>query len=258
MFRKLGQSSFTTIRTAGGLALFSAEALWATFVRAFSLRRILFHIYEIGARTTPLILMVSFFAGLVLGIQAYFSLVRFGSESALGSLVSLSIVRELGPVLTAVMVVGQAGSAISAQIGMERNSEQIDALRVMRIPPMAYLIGPRLVASLLCYPILTGFFNWVGIFGGKVAAVDLLSMDSGVYWSSVRSGITPDDVCDSLIKAVVFGFLTMLVCCFEGYYTHERSSVRGARGVNESATRAVVISSVLILLSDYLITSYLV
>jgi phospholipid/cholesterol/gamma-HCH transport system permease protein len=243
------------VQSLGAASLFAVEALAVTLFRDFSLRKILAHIYEIGVKTTPLILMVGFFSGLVLGLQGYFSLIRFGSEALLGSLVALTIIREVGPVFAAVMIVGQAGSAMAAEIGVQRNSEQIDALKIMGIRPLAFLIGPRLIAAAVVFPIQTALFNSIGIWGGHVSAVEILGIDNGVYWSSIRTGVFPTDIYGSILKASVFGLLTITVCCFEGFFTHERAFSKGARGVSESATRAVVISSVLILLSDYIITS---
>ncbi|MGJ3242247.1 MAG: MlaE family ABC transporter permease [Opitutales bacterium] len=244
------------VRRLGAAALFGTKAFSQSATRDFSPRKILLYIYEIGLRTLPLVLMVGFFTGMVLGLQGYYTLVDFGSESLIGSLVALTVVREIGPVLTAIMVVGQAGSAMSAEIGVQRNTEQIDALQVMGIPPLSFLVGPRIIAAVLCFPLLTAFFNTIAIWGGYVSSVAILGVDGGVYLANVRVGIAWNDLLDSHLKAAIFGLLTVTVCCFAGYFTHEFANLRGARGVSQSATRAVVISSVLILFSDYLITSF--
>lgn len=255
LIQGLGRTAMVALGTAGSMAVFLVETLGCTLMRWRSLRRVLQYIHQIGVKTTPLIVMVSFFTGMVLALQAYYSLVRFGSEALVGSLVALAVVREIGPVLSAVMIVGQAGSALTAEIGVQRNSEQLDALQVMGIRPLGYVVGPRILAAVVAYPLLTAIFNVVAIWGGAFSAVSILGMDAGVFWGNVRSGLDPDAVFDSLLKAVLFGGLTILICAFEGYFTHTRSTSRGARGVSESATRAVVLSSVTILFANYVLTS---
>jgi phospholipid/cholesterol/gamma-HCH transport system permease protein len=192
-----------------------------------------------------------------MGLQLYYTLVKFGAESALGTAVALSIIRELGPVLTALMVVGQAGSAMASELGIQRNDEQIDALQTMGIDPLGFLVGPRLVATLICFPILTAIFDLIGIFGGYLTGSLLLNVDSGVYWNRVFESVTWADVQGGYIKALVFGLLTISICAYRGYNTHRKASFPGVRGVSESATRAVVWSSVTVLAADYLITSFL-
>jgi phospholipid/cholesterol/gamma-HCH transport system permease protein len=256
MIRELGSFSLGVIHSTGAAATFAGRSLCAAFY-PLSIRKLLLYIYEMGVRTTPLVLLVGFFTGMVLGLQGYYTLVKFGSEGLLGSAVALTIVREIGPVLTAVMVVGQAGSSMAAEIGVQRNSEQIDALKIMGINPLAFLIGPRLLAALIVFPSLTAFFDLIGMWGGFVSGSGVLGVDEGIYWGNLMLSLKPVDVIGGLVKSVVFGFITILVCCFEGYYTHVRSTLPGARGVSASATRAVVISSVLILVSDYLITAFI-
>lgn len=245
---------FAFVRSVGQAFLFGIAAL----ISGFSIPKISRHVVEIGVRTLPLVILVGFFTGMVLGLQGYYALSRFGSESLIGSMVALTIIREIGPVLAAIMVVGQAGSALAAEIGMQRNSEQIDALKIMGINPLAFLIGPRLIAAVISYPILTGMFDLVGIIGGQVSSVYILGIDQGVFWANARGGVEMSDLYGSLLKGAVFGMVTILVCCFEGFHSTTRSWARGARGVSESATRAVVISSILILITDYLITSFLI
>lgn len=163
---------------------------------------------------------------------------------------------EIGPVFTAIMIVGQAGSAMCAEIGIQRNAEQIDALHTMRINPLGLLVSPRLYAALIAFPILTAFFDIVGIFGGHLTGVEMLGVDSGAYWNRIHEGVSVKNVMDGFIKALTFGLLTTVICTFQGYYTHIKASVPGARGVSQSTTRAVVLSSIAILASDYLITSF--
>jgi len=182
-------------------------------------------------------------------------LAKFGSEASLGATVAISLVNGLAPVLAALMIVGQAGSALAAELGIQRNSEQIDALETMGINPLGYFVGPRLVAALVVFPFHTAFFDLIGILGGYMSGVLLLSQEPGIYWQSVHSGLLPNNVYGGLVKSLAFGFTVTAICAFEGFNTHRRSSEPGVRGVSESTTRAVVYSSIAVLALDYLITS---
>ena len=193
-----------------------------------------------------------------MGLQLYYTLVKFGAQSALGTAVSLSLIRELGPVLTALMVVGQAGSALASELGIQRNDEQIDALSSMGVSPLAYLVGPRLWAGLICFPILTTFFDLIGILGGYITGSLLLNVDAGVYWHRVFTSVQVADVFGGFLKAFFFGFICMVICLYYGYYTHLKSELKGVRGVSQTATRSVVYSSICVLAADYLITSFLI
>jgi phospholipid/cholesterol/gamma-HCH transport system permease protein len=204
------------------------------------------------------VLVVGLFTGLVLGLQGYYVLARFGSTGLLGTLVSLTLARELAPVLGALMIVGQAGSAIAAEIGIHRNSEQIDALTIMGVDPLGYLITPRLFAALLVFPILTVAFTFVGLVGGYLSGSVLLGLDAGVYWSAVHYAIRVADVRECLLKALVFGVITIAICCHSGFTTHRRTGVAGSRAVSLSTIRGVVFASIATLAVDYLITSFLV
>jgi phospholipid/cholesterol/gamma-HCH transport system permease protein len=195
---------------------------------------------------------------MVLGLQSYHALVKFGAKGAVGTLVALSLIRELGPVLTAIMITARAGSAITAEIGIQRISEQIDALQTMRIDPLRYLISPKITASIISFPILSTLFNLVGIIGGYISAVVLLGLNSGTYFHSIQANVDMKDVSDGLIKTLVFAVIVATVCCYQGYFAHMRTDGRGAKAVGLSTTSAVVISCVLILVSDYIVTSLLI
>ncbi len=257
MIAATGRYSIEVVRNCGEFAIFVARSLYALIgLRALG-AKIIRAIYEMGVRCSPIVLTVGGFTGLVLGLQGYYTLSKFGSASILGSTVALTLVRELGPVLTALMIVGQAGSALAAEIGIQRNSEQIDALDTMGVKPLGFLVGPRLIAALIVFPLHTALFDLVGIVGGYVTGVILLSLESGVYWQNVYTGVTIADVSGGFYKAIAFGFIVTAICAFEGYHTHRKSSEPGARGVSQSTTRAVVFSSVAVLTVDYVITSLL-
>lgn len=251
----LGRAALDVVRELGLFSIFIAQSLASLWrLRAFS-RKFSRAIFEMGVRCVPIILTVGCFTGLIIGLQGYRTLVRFASESSLGTTVALSLVNGLAPVLTALMIVGQAGSALAAELGIQRNSEQIDALETMGVNPLGYFVGPRLVAALLVFPLHTVFFDLIGIFGGYLSGVVLLGQEPGVYWQSVHSGLQPSNVCGGLLKSLAFGFTVTAICAFEGFNTHRRSSESGARGVSQSTTRAVVYSSIAVLALDYLITS---
>lgn len=240
------------------MALFTSRSFAAAIGSRRLGRRLVRSIYEQGVRCLPVILIVGLFTGLVLGLQGYYTLNRFGSTGLLGQLVALTLARELAPVLAALMLVGQAGSALTAELGIQRNSEQIAALETMGIDPLGFLIAPRLLAALIVYPIMSVLFTLIGLFGGWLSGSVLLSLEGGVYWTAVYKAVGPADVRECLIKAVVFGVLTIALCCHNGFHAHRRRGATGARAVSASTTRAVVFSSIGVLSADYLITSLLV
>jgi phospholipid/cholesterol/gamma-HCH transport system permease protein len=189
--------------------------------------------------------------GMVLALQGYNTLVRFGAEQSLGAVVGLSLIRELGPVLTGLLVAGRAGSAMAAQIGMMVSTEQIDGMRTLAVDPMHYVVMPKALAMSIAMPLLSALFIVAAVFGGYLVGVKLLGVDGGVYLSSLEDAVEfGDDVLGSLLKAWVFGLLVALVATYRGYTT-ERSS----QGVSAATTSTVVTASVCILLADYVITA---
>lgn len=256
MIGRIGRKSIGLVSELGELSLFGARSLGSVLSPKHPFEKLVRSIYEIGMRCVPITLIVGLFTGLVLGLQLYYVLTKFSSESLLGQAVALSIIMEIGPVFTAIMIVGQAGSALSAEIGIQRNAEQIDALRTMRIDPLGFLVSPRLYAALICFPILTTLFDLVGILGGHLTGVEMLGVDSGAYWNRIYESVSLKNIGDGYIKALVFGLVTTTICSFQGYFTQLKSSVPGARGVSQTTTRAVVLSSIAILACDYLITSF--
>lgn len=257
MIAATGRFAIDLVREWGCFALFVGQSMVSLGRVRGVFSKITRAMWEMGVRCTPIILTVGCFTGLVLGLQGYNTLAKFGSEAILGTTVALSLIRELGPVLAALMIVGQAGSAMAAEIGIQRNTEQIDALETMGVNPLGFLIAPRLVAALFVFPIHTAFFDLIGILGGYITGVLLMSVDPGVYWQSVYNGTRPNDIAGGFYKALAFGFIVTAICAYEGYNTHRKSSQPGARGVSESTTRAVVFSSIAVLAVDYVITSFL-
>ncbi len=251
LVRRLGRLSLDYVQGTGRAMLFVLEALGLAFLPPYRGRRVLAEIYFIGFKSCLLIMLTAAFTGMVLGLQGYYTLRKFGSEGALGSAVALSLIRELGPVLTALMVSGRAGSAITAEIGIMRITEQLDALDTMAVNPLQFVVTPKLLAGLVSVPLLTGIFDVVGILGGYAVGVGLLGVSSGAFFSGMVQSVVTLDVHGGLVKSVVFGLTVMAVACYNGYYTE-----RGAEGVARATTDTVVTSAVLVLLWDYLLTSF--
>jgi phospholipid/cholesterol/gamma-HCH transport system permease protein len=256
-FLLAGRRTIARVNDMGAGAIFLVLAVLMVF-HPKQIPKIVQQVYYIGARSTTIVMLVALFTGMVLGLQSYHALVKFGAQGSLGTLVALSLVRELGPVLTAIMITARAGSAITAEIGIQRISEQIDALDTMRIDPLRYLISPRIIAAIISFPLLTAFFDLTGIIGGYLSGVVLLGVNAGTYFYRVQTSVEMKDVTDGFIKALVFAVIVSTVCCYQGYFAHVRTDSHGAKAVGLSTTSAVVLSCVLILVADYVVTSLLI
>ena len=256
LFDPFGQRVMVLVNNLGAAMIFLLKALALIFGRKQP-AAIIQQINMIGVKTVNIVALVGFFTGMVMGLQLYYTLVQYGSVGVLGSAVALSIIRELGPVLTAIMITARAGSSMTAEIGIQRNSEQIDALYTMRIDPVGYLISPKVAASIISFPILTALFDLIGILGGYVSGCVIMGVNSGSYFYRVVSSVTLEDVNGGFIKALVFAVIVSTICCYQGYFTHMRTDSYGARSVSLSTTSAVVLSCVSILVADYIVTSFL-
>ena len=255
-FYSLGKRTLDVINNLGAIAIFFTLAFLKIF-RKKQVREIIQQVFFIGAKSSNIVMLIGLFTGMVLGLQLYYTLTKFGSQGVLGSVVALSLIRELGPVLTAIMITARAGSAMTAELGILRISEQIDALYTMRIDPVRYLISPRIAASIISFPLLTAFFDLVGILGGYLTGVVLLGVNKGAYFYRIHAYVDMTDIRGGFIKSLVFAVLVSSICCFQGYFTHLRTDSYGAKGVSLSTTSAVVLSCVMILVSDYVVTSFL-
>jgi phospholipid/cholesterol/gamma-HCH transport system permease protein len=256
-FAAIGRAAISWISNLGASAVFLFLAI-RNIVRPKQVPKIIQQVYFIGAKSSMIIMLVGLSTGMVMGLQFYRALVKVGAEGALGTLVALSLVREMGPILTAIMIAARAGSAITAEIGIQRISEQIDALDTMRIDPLRYLISPRIAASIISFPLLTALFDLIGIIGGYISGVLLLGANAGTYLHRVQVSMDINDVTEGFIKAIVFAVIVSTVCCYQGYFAHMRTDSHGAKAVGLSTTSAVVISCVLILVADYVLTSLLI
>lgn len=256
LFDPIGRRMTRVVDNLGAATIFLARALLLIFGRK-QVRSIIQHINIIGARTVNIVALVGLFTGMVMGLQLYYTLVKYGSVGVLGSAVALSIIRELGPVLTAIMITARAGSAMTAEIGIQRNSEQIDALFTMRIDPIGYLISPKIAAAIVSFPILTALFDLIGIVGGYISGVVLMGVNEGAYFYRIQNSVEMSDINGGFIKSLVFAVIVATICCYQGYFTHMREDSFGARSVSRSTTAAVVLSCVCILVADYIVTSFL-
>jgi phospholipid/cholesterol/gamma-HCH transport system permease protein len=240
------------------MAIFLLKALRGVFRRPFRLRELLRQIHFIGVGSLAVIFFTAISTGMVLGLQGYYSLSKFGAEGMLGSAVSLTLVMELGPVLTALMVTGRAGSAMCAELGIMRISEQIDALDCMAIDPFRYFITPKFMAMLISVPLLTAVFDVVGISGGYIAGVGLMGVNPGSYFAGMQNSVTNHDIWLGIVKSFVFALLIVWICTGRGYFVQMiRGAGFGAESVSRVTTQAVVLSSISILVFDYLITAVL-
>ncbi|MCG8529643.1 MAG: ABC transporter permease [Desulfovibrionales bacterium] len=252
----LGRSAIDFVHSLGGITLFLLEGL-RLIISPKQLPKVIRQMFFIGSKSLFVISLIGIFTGMVLGLQGYYMLIKFGSEGMLGTAISLTLIKELGPVLTAIMITGRAGSSMAAEIGVMRISDQIDALEVMDINPMAYLFAPRLAASILCFPLLTALFDVIGIIGGYLTGVAMLGINAGAYFYRVNTSVDVSDISEGFIKALTFGVIVATISCYQGYNTHKRTDSVGPESVSNSTTAAVVLSCVLILVSDYIITSFL-
>ena len=252
MIERLGALVLDGVVQLGQFVVFLLGAVFYMCVPPYKPRLWIRQIRIIGADSLFLIILIGGFTGMVLGLQGYNTLRRFGSEGALGAVVALVLVRELGPVLAALMIAARAGSAMAAELGSMQSTEQIDALTVMAINPVQYLVSPRVLAGVISFPLLTSIFDVIGIWGGYMIGVGLMGAPSGAYFNRIAATMTGHDIATGLYKALVFGVIVMWVCCYKGYHAE-----RMATGVSRATTEAVVLSSVLILAWDYFLTSIL-
>lgn len=209
--------------------------------------------YFIGVQSLVIILVSGLFVGMVLGLQMYDTLERFGSGDVVGMVVALSLVRELGPVLSALLISSRAGSAVTAEIGLMKTTEQLTAMEMMAIKPVARVVAPRFFAGFLSVPLLTSIFNVAGVFGGYLVAVHMLGVDEGSFWSQMQASVDfREDVVNGIIKSICFGVAIIYIAVYQGY-----SSVPTAEGVSRATTQTVVRSALVVLGMDFVLTAFM-
>lgn len=236
---------------AGGRLFFLTIAYSSESFRRFHLT--LREIYSTGVMSLLIIIVSAFFVGMVLALQGYNTLQKYGSSEAIGVLVSLSLVRELGPVVTALLFAGRAGTAITAEIGLMKTTEQLSAMEMMAVNPIARVVAPRFWAGVISMPILAALFSMVGILGGYIVAVPLIGVDEGAFWSQMQANVDfQSDIVNGIIKSIVFGVACTMIALFEGF-----DAPPTAEGVSRATTRTVVISSLTVLGLDFVLTSFM-
>jgi phospholipid/cholesterol/gamma-HCH transport system permease protein len=255
LIQNIGGLTLRSLHSHGRWGIFMANGLGGLFRAPFRWNHFLTELRSIGFESIVLISFTAVFTGMVLGLQGYNTLKQYGSEGVLGIGVAISLFTELGPVLTALLLTGRSGSAMCAEMGVYRTSEQTAALESMAIDPYNYLVGPKILASLVASPILAFLFCHIGVLGAYLAGVILLGVDpASFYHGVVRALENPDLVRMCLSKSLVFGFLMVMVCAFKGHDVLRRKE-KGTRAVAKATTEAVVYTSVMVLLWDYLLTS---
>jgi phospholipid/cholesterol/gamma-HCH transport system permease protein len=236
--------------TVGAVALFFARVLGQAPRALLRPGFIIEQIYNAGALSLVIIMTCGLFVGMVLGLQGYDLLQRFGSEDALGTGAALALIKELGPVVTALLFAGRAGTALASEIGLMRATDQLAAMEMMAVDPFRRVVAPRFIGGLIAVPLLTVIFISIGIFGVQLIGVQQLGVDAAAFWSQMRSSVGVDDVMEGIVKGCVFGVACSLIAVYEGY-----TAVPTAEGVGRATTRTVVISAVLTLILDYMLTA---
>jgi phospholipid/cholesterol/gamma-HCH transport system permease protein len=248
----IGAAFIGFLAAAGRLVIFAGMALATAFSPPFYLRAILRQMLDIGYFSLPVVGLTALFTGMVLALQSYTGFSRFAAESAVATVVVLSVTRELGPVIAGLMVAGRVGAAMAAEIGTMRVTDQIDALTTLSTNPLRYLVLPRLIAGLVTLPMLVVVADIIGVFGGYLVGVYKFGFNPSAYLARTQQYLETNDVVSGLVKAAVFGFIVALMGCYHGYYSRG-----GAQGVGQATTSAVVSASILILFFDYAITQAL-
>ena len=248
--------TLTQTRLAGTLVKIGRVALFLGRIGGQCLpalrrpRLLVAQIYNAGARSLIIVMLCGLFVGMVLALQGYDLLQRFGSESALGSAAALGLLKELGPVITALLFAGRAGTALASEIGLMRATDQLSAMEMMAVDPVRHVVVPRFLGGIIAVPLLTAIFDAIGIFGAQLVGVGLVGVESGSFWSQMQSFVTLSDVNQGIIKSLCFGAACSLMAVYEGYHAEPT-----AEGVGRATTRTVVSSAILTLLLDYVLTA---
>lgn len=251
LFQRLGHETLKSLRKLGRAQLFMLQALLGVpeCIRRYPL--LLAQIYSVGVLTILLVTVSGLFVGMVLALQGYNVLSDFGAEESLGVMVAASLVRELGPVVTALLFAGRAGSALTAEIGLMKATEQLSGMEMMAVDPVRRIIAPRFIAGVVSMPLLSSLFTAVGVLGGYFVGVGLLGVDHGPFWSQMQTQIDfYDDAVNGIIKSLVFGVIVTWIAVFEGH-----DAIPTAEGVSRATTRSVVYAAFAVLGSDFVLTA---
>ncbi len=249
--RILGSIVINAVGQLGRASMFLYEVITGSWELARRFYLVVQQVYAVGVLTLLIILVSGLFVGMVLGLQGYNTLSKFGSANSLGLLVALSLVRELGPVVTALLFAGRAGSALTAEIGLMKATEQLAGMEMMAVNPITRLIAPRFLGGVIAMPLLAALFSAIGVLGGHLVGVGLLGVDAGAFWSQMQNGVDyRDDILNGVIKSLVFGVVCTWIAVFEGY-----DAVPTSEGVASATNRTVVYSSLAVLGLDFILTA---
>ena len=251
MFRELYYTFVEFLRTFGALQIFFLRLLShspSIFVRRFSL--VVYQVYNAGALSLVIIMVCGLFVGGVLGLQGYSNLSKFNAEDAVGAVAALGLLKELGPVITALLFSGRAGTALASEIGLMKATDQLSAMEMMAISPLRRVLVPRFLGGVIAMPLLAAIFTVVGLYGAHLVGVTLLGVDAGAFWAQMQSAVEPADIYEGIIKSTVFGVVASLLAVWEGY-----NAIPTAEGVGRATTRTVVITAIAILILDFMITA---
>ncbi|MCF6323012.1 MAG: lipid asymmetry maintenance ABC transporter permease subunit MlaE [Gammaproteobacteria bacterium] len=251
LFQQLGSCTLAFFQRLGRANIFLWAVLCGVPGLIFRLRLLIHQVFSVGVLSLVIIVVAGLFVGMVLGLQGYYTLVDFGAEDSLGVMVALSLVRELGPVVAALLFAGRAGSALTAEIGLMKATEQLAGMEMMAVDPIKRIIAPRFFAGVLSMPLLAAIFSALGVMGGYLAGVGLLGVDEGAFWSQMRSSVDfNEDIMNGVIKSIVFGVVVTWIAVFEGY-----DAVPTSEGVSRATTRTVVYASLAVLGLDFILTT---
>ncbi len=247
----LGKNGILFVKNSGSSFLFLLHTLIAKPRLSKSFWLLLPQLYHVGVLSIVIIVISGLFIGMVLGLQGYTILVRFGADNALGQMIALSVVREIGPVLSALLFAGRAGSALTAEVGLMKTTEQLASMELLGVDPLRRIIAPRFWAGQISMPLLTMIFSAVAIYGGYMVGVEWLGVDEGAYWSNMQNAVNfREDILNGIIKSVVFGTVVTWIALYQGYVCSPSSE-----GIGQATTRTVVLSSLAILGLDFLLTA---
>ena len=251
-FNKIINSLIEKIKLVGKVTLFAYESLKLTFTQPYRYNEVLKHMEFVGNQSVGIIALTSVFTGLALSLQVYLGFKMVNAVNLVGPTVALGITRELGPVLTGLIVAARAGGAMAARLGTMRVNEQMDALDVMGINTKQYLIAPRIIASAICMPLLTALFDFMAMFGSWILCTKIVDLDQAVFFQKISDMVEIYHINEGLFKSFIFGIIFAVVCTYNGFYT-----TGGAKGVGEATNRGVVVSMVMIIITDYFLMNLL-
>lgn len=253
MFRDFYNTLKEFVRTFGAFQLFFLRLLQhspSIFVKRF--RLVVKQVYNAGALSLVIIMVCGFFIGGVLGLQGYSNLARFNAEDSVGAFAALALVKELGPVITALLFAGRAGTALASEIGLMKATDQLSAMEMMAVNPIRRVLVPRFLGGVISMPLLAAVFSTIGLLGAHVVSVNLLGVDAGAFWIQMQQSLDISDINEGIIKSVVFGIVASLLAVWEGY-----NAVPTAEGVGRATTRTVVITAIAVLIFDFMITAFM-